>query len=65
MADLSAQLEAMALAADLDLLAYFIGMGRAEAELFVRTNAEAGEEPKSSDDDGPAGSEAQGDKSFD
>ena|SRR5271166_5470085 len=43
-ADMSAQLEAMALAADLDLLGYFMGMARAEADLFVRTNAEAGDE---------------------
>ena len=43
-ADMSAQLEAMALAADLDLLGYFMGMARAEADLFVRTNAAAGDE---------------------
>ena len=43
-ADMSAQLEAMALAADLDLLGYFMGMAKAEADLFVRTNAEADEE---------------------
>ena len=43
-ADMTAQLEAMALAADLDLLGYFLGMARAEADLFVRTNAEAGDE---------------------
>src|SRR5271166_3588320 len=43
-ADMTAQLEAMALAADLDLLGYFMGMARAEADLFVRTNAEAGDE---------------------
>lgn len=44
-ADMTAQLEAMALAADLDLLGYFMGMARAEADLFVRVNAEAGIEP--------------------
>jgi hypothetical protein len=64
-ADLTAQIEAMALAADLDLLAYFIGMARAEAELFVRTNAEAGREPGPSDEAGLAGHEAEDDKSFD
>ncbi len=37
--DMTAQLEAMALAAGLDLLAYFLGMARSEADLFVRTNA--------------------------
>ena len=39
--DMTAQLEAMAIAARLDLLAYFLGMARAESELFVRTNAVA------------------------
>ncbi len=32
-AELAAQLEAMALAADLDLLAYLLGMARSEADL--------------------------------
>ena len=39
--DMTAQLEAMAVAARLDLLAYFLGMARAESEIFVRTNAVA------------------------
>jgi hypothetical protein len=39
--DMTAQLEAMAIAARLDLLAYFLGMARAESELFVRTNTVA------------------------
>ena len=64
-ADLTAQLEAMAVAADLDLLAYFVGMARAEAEMFVRTNAEADAEPEPADEDGVAGHEAHGDKSLD
>jgi hypothetical protein len=46
--DMTAQLEAMAIAARLDLLAYFLGMARAESELFVRTNAVA--EAESQDD---------------
>lgn len=37
--DMTSQLEAMAIAARLDLLAYFLGMARAESEIFVRTNA--------------------------
>ena len=37
--DMAAQLEAMALASGLDVLAYFVGMARSEADLFVRTNA--------------------------
>jgi hypothetical protein len=35
--DMTAQLEAMALSARLELLAYFLGMARSEADLFVRT----------------------------
>jgi hypothetical protein len=34
---MTAQLEAMALSARLDLLAYFLGMARSEADLFART----------------------------
>ena len=37
--DMTAQLEAMATAARLDLLAYFLGMAKAESEMFVRTTA--------------------------
>ena len=37
--DMTAQLEAMAAAARLDLLAYFLGMAKAESEMFVRTSA--------------------------
>jgi hypothetical protein len=47
--DMTAQLEAMAVAARLDLLAYFLGMAKAESELFVRTNAVAETEPESDD----------------
>lgn len=39
--EMTAQLEAMAIAARLDLLAYFLGMAKAESEIFVRTNAVA------------------------
>ena len=39
--DMTAQLEAMAVAARLELLAYFLGMAKAESELFVRINAVA------------------------
>jgi len=45
--DMTAQLEAMALAAGLDLLAYFLGMARSEADLFVRTNDVAEEAAES------------------
>jgi hypothetical protein len=37
-ADMTQQLEAMAIAARLDLLAYFLGMAKAESELFDRSN---------------------------
>ena len=43
-ADMTAQLEAMSAAVNLDLLAYFLGMANAEAELFLRTTAGAGQE---------------------
>ena len=39
--DMTAQLEAMAIAGRLDLLAYFLGMAKAESEIYVRTNAVA------------------------
>jgi hypothetical protein len=37
--DMTAQLEAMAIASRLDLLAYFLGMAKAESEIYVRTSA--------------------------
>jgi hypothetical protein len=49
--DMTAQLEAMAIAARLDLLAYFLGMAKAESELFVRTNALAETVNESRDED--------------
>ncbi len=39
--DMAAQLEALALAARLDLLAYFLSMAKTEGDLFVRSNAQA------------------------
>jgi hypothetical protein len=52
--DMTAQLEAMALAAGLDLLAYFLGMARSEADLFVRTNAGPDGEAEGGDGDPPS-----------
>ena len=49
--DMTAQLEAMSLAAGLDLLAYFLGRARSDADLFVRTNA-SGEEGADDERDG-------------
>jgi hypothetical protein len=36
--DVTAQLEALAIAADLDRLAYFLGMAKAESETLVRVS---------------------------
>ena len=49
--DMTAQLEAMAVAAHLNLLAYFLGMAKAESELFVRTNAVAEAERQADSED--------------
>jgi len=38
---MTARLEAMAVAARLDSLAYFLGMVKAEGDLFIRSNAQA------------------------
>ena len=54
--DMTAQLEAMAAAARLDLLAYFLGMAKAESEMFVRTSAPAKAEVEG-DESGEAGPE--------
>jgi hypothetical protein len=35
--DMTARLEAMAIAARLDLLAYLLGMAKAESEILIRT----------------------------
>jgi hypothetical protein len=49
---MTAQLEAMANAARLELLAYFLGMAKAESEMFVRTSTISTDETE--DDDSPA-----------
>jgi len=38
--DVTAQLEAVAIKANLDRLAYFLGMAKVESELIVRTNGD-------------------------
>jgi hypothetical protein len=63
-ADMTAQLEAMSAAVDLDLLAYFLAMAKAEAELFLRTNPEA-PTPDPSDDEEAAGRQARSDNPCD
>jgi len=63
--DMTAQLEAMAVAARLDLLAYFLGMAKAEGDLFVRGNAQADGAAEGSPDSGLTDPESHDDKSFD
>jgi hypothetical protein len=48
--DMTAQLQAMAAAARLDLLAYFLGKAKAEGDLFIRDSVQA----DSSDNDIPS-----------
>lgn len=48
-ADMAAQLEAMSEAADLDLLAYFLSMAKAEAETFLQRSRSATGEPAGED----------------
>jgi hypothetical protein len=59
--DMTAQLETMAQSANLELLSYFLGMARSEADLFIRTNSgpsdsaeEGAAEDDSLSDDGQA-----------
>jgi hypothetical protein len=50
-ADMTAQLEAMAIASRLEMLAYFLGMAKAESELMLRTSP--GEPADEALDDAP------------
>ena len=63
--DMTAQLEAMAIAGRLELLAYFLGMAKAESEIFVRTNAVAEAERADEDSYEPAAGLHHGGTSFD
>jgi hypothetical protein len=45
-AGMTARLEAMAIAARLDRLVYFLGMAKVESEIFVRTHRAEGAEEK-------------------
>jgi hypothetical protein len=63
--DMTAQLEAMAIAARLDLLAYFLGMAKAESEIYVRTNAVAEAERADEGSFEAAAEFPQGNNSFD
>ena len=64
-ADMTAQLEAMAAAVDLDLLAYFLGMAKAEAELFLRLSPQGPEKAEPRDGDGHESREPGSDRSAD
>ena len=59
--DMTAQLEAMALVARLDLLAYFLSMVKAEGGLFIRGNAHADGPRAESGGIGPVDPEADSD----
>jgi hypothetical protein len=63
--DIAAQLEAMAVAAQLDSLAYFLGMAKAEGDLFVRDNARADGAAKELGDAGSVDPENHHEMSFD
>ena len=63
--DVTAQLEAMAIAARLDLLAYFLGMAKAESEIYVRTSAVAEAERVDEEPFETAVGLPQGNNSFD
>ena len=54
LADMAAQLEAMAIAAHLDKVAYFLGMAKAESDISVRINAVAESERAEKESDKPA-----------
>jgi hypothetical protein len=59
--DMTAQLEAMALVARLDLLAYFLSMAKAEGGLCIRGNAQADGSGVESREIGPVDPEADSD----
>ena len=61
-ADMTAQLEAMAIASRLEMLAYFLGMAKAESELMLRTSPG---EPEEEAVDGAPDKEQSAEGSFD
>ena len=63
--DMTAQLEAMAVAARLDLLAYFLSMAKAESDLFIRGNAQADGSRAESGEIGPVDPDADSDNPLD
>ncbi len=63
--DMIAQLEAMAVAARLDLLAYFLSMAKAEGVLYVRGNGQADGPRVESGEIGPVDSETDNENPLD
>jgi hypothetical protein len=63
--DMTAQLEAMAIEARLDQLAYFLGMANLESEMFFRTNDVGEAERAEEESNEPAVGLLQENKSFD
>jgi hypothetical protein len=63
--DMTAQLEAMAVAARLDLLAYFLSMVKAESDLFICGNAQADGSRAESGEIGPVDPETANDNPLD
>jgi hypothetical protein len=63
--DMTARLEAVAIAARLDRLVYFLGMAKAESEIFVRTYAAPEPERAEAESDEPADGLHQEKNSFD
>jgi hypothetical protein len=57
---MTAQLEAMATAARLEMLAYFLGMAKAEAELVLRTSPDEPSEDEPADESSQDGYDAGG-----
>lgn len=53
--DMTAQLEAMAIAAKLELIAYFLGMAKAESELYVRSNVAPDDADEVIEEEAPTG----------
>jgi hypothetical protein len=62
---MTAELEAVAIAARLDRLAYFLGMAKAESEIFVRTHGAPEAERAEEESDEPAIELHQEKNSFD
>jgi hypothetical protein len=63
--DMTARLEAMAIAARLDLLAYLLGVAKAESEILIRTCGAPEAERAEEQSDDPAVGLHQENSSFD